>query len=206
MKKLVFILIMTCVSVQQVRAQEQEIEQLVLNIEKLLQFRQILSDMKEGYDLLVQGYTAVRAISEGNFSLHQVFLDGLLDVSPAVKQYKKVALIVGDQLQLVKEYKAAFHRFQSGGHFSGDEMDYIGRVYTQLFERSVNQLSDLTMVLTAGKLRMSDDKRLAVIDRIQEEMNDQLVFLRHFNNRTNILVVQRMKEKNDVNAIRNMHK
>lgn len=206
MKKILFIILLGCAGIPSARAQEQEIQQLVLNIEKLLQFKQILADMKDGYEILVQGYNAVKNISEGNFNLHQVFLDGLLEVSPAVKKYKRIADIINDQMQLVKEYKAAYQRFQSGGHFSAEELDYIGRVYAQLFDRSVHQLGDLTTVLTAGKLRMSDDERLKAIDTIYAQMNEQLVFLRHFNNRTSLLALQRAKEGADVKAMENMYK
>ncbi len=45
---------------------------------------------------------------------------------------------------------------------------------------------------------MSDDERLAAIDRIYADMQDKLVFLRYFNNNTTILALQRAKEQNDV--------
>src|SRR5690606_13782078 len=65
-------------------AQTEEIAQLLLNVEKLAQFKQILTDMKKGYDILNGGYRTVKQLTEGNFSLHRVFLDGLMEVSPAV--------------------------------------------------------------------------------------------------------------------------
>ena len=58
-------------------AQSAEIQQLLLNVEKLTQFKQILSDMKKGYQILEGGYNTIKDISEGNFSLHKAFLDGL---------------------------------------------------------------------------------------------------------------------------------
>lgn len=47
-------------------AQSAEIQQLILNIEKLSQFKKILSDMKKGYELLSGGYKTVKDMSEGN--------------------------------------------------------------------------------------------------------------------------------------------
>ena len=186
-------------------AQAQELEQLVLNIEKLLQFRKILSDMKEGYELLTQGYNAVAAISEGNFNLHKVFLDGLLEVSPTVKKYQRIGQIIELQIQLVKEYQAAYHRFVSSTYFSLDELDYLQRVYAQLLEQSVNAISDLTMILTAGQLRMSDDERLQAIDTLYMDMREQITFLRHFNNNNSLLLAQRIQEGNAVKEIKKMY-
>ena len=92
-------------------AQAQELEELALDLQKLNQLKSILNNLYKGYEILSKGYNAVKDLSEGNFSLHEVFLDGLMQVSPAVRKYKKVADIVTMQLQLVKEYKSAFSRF-----------------------------------------------------------------------------------------------
>src|SRR4051812_41409108 len=90
--------------------QSDEMQQLMLNIEKLAQFKQILSDMKKGYETVSKGYGMVKDLSQGNFNLHKAFLDGLMEASPAVKKYKKVAEIIQFQLQLVQEYKKASTR------------------------------------------------------------------------------------------------
>jgi hypothetical protein len=49
------------------------------------------------------------------------------------------------------------------------------------------------MVITAGKLRMSDDERLQAIDRIYITIVGQFSFLQDFNNSTGVLSVQREK-------------
>ncbi|MBV4359074.1 TerB family tellurite resistance protein [Pinibacter aurantiacus] len=188
------------------KAQAPELAQLALNIEKLAQFKQILSDLKKGYEILSGGYKTIKDLSEGNFNLHKVFLDGLLEVSPTVKKYKRVADVVDYQLQLVKEYKAAFTRFKDGGWFNADELDYISKVYDNLFSLSLKNLDDLLTVVTAKKLRMNDDERLKAIDKIFEDMQDKLIFLRSFNSSTSLLMVQRLKEKREVKNMQGYYK
>lgn len=183
-------------------AQKDEIAQLLLNVEKLAQFKQILSDMKKGYVILSGGYNTVKDLSQGNFSLHKTFLDALMEVSPTVKNYKRVADIINYQVILVKEYKSAFNRFKRDNNFNQQELAYLGRVYENLFKQSLNNLDDLGTIITANKLRMSDDERLIAIDKIFADMQDKLLFLRHFNNNTTVLAVQRAKEKNDANTMR----
>nr|WP_314896888.1 TerB family tellurite resistance protein [uncultured Flavobacterium sp.] len=189
-----------------VTAQAQEMQQLILNIEKLAQFRQILKDMKKGYEILNGGYNTVKKLSQGNFSLHETFLDALMQVSPTVRNYKRVGDIINYQVLLVKEYKAAFDRFRNSGNFNPDEIAYLERVYNNLFKQSLRNLDELASVVTANKLRMSDDERLAAIDKIYADMQDKLLFLRSFNNNTSVLAIQRAKERNDVNAMRNIYK
>src|SRR5690242_21852837 len=83
--------------------QSQEAKQLLLDVEKLAQLKQMLASMKKGYDILHKGYTSIKNISEGNFNLHKTFLDGLLQISPAVRKYKKIADIIDFQIKIVKE-------------------------------------------------------------------------------------------------------
>ncbi len=187
-------------------AQSQEMQQLLLNIEKLAQFKQILKDMKKGYQIINGGYNTIKDLSQGNFSLHQTFLDALMQVSPTVKKYKRIGEIVNYQMLLVKEYKGAFKRFKNSNLFDDKEIRYIEKVYANLFKQSMRNLDELTTVITANKLRMSDDERLESIDRIYAEMQDKLVFLRNFNVSTSVLSAQRSKEHSDVNSLRDLHK
>ncbi|GAA4906279.1 TerB family tellurite resistance protein [Mucilaginibacter defluvii] len=188
-----------------VKAQDQEIQQLLLNVEKLAQFKSILADMKKGYEVVSTGYNKVRDISQGNFSLHKTFLDGLLAVSPAVRNYRKVGEIVSYQLKLVSEYHTAFDRFKTDNNFAPDEIAYLGRTYNNLIDQSLKNLNELFNVVTAGKMRMTDDERIAAIDRIHADMQDKLMFLRTFNKSTTVLQMQRLKERNDAQAMRKIH-
>lgn len=180
-----------------VSAQSQEIQQLLLDVEKLSQFKNILKDMKTGYRVVFTGYNTIKDISEGNFMLHKTFLDGLLQVSPAVRKYKKVPEIIRDQLRIIHEYRAAYSRFKRQDCFTPGELQYMGAVYGNLLNESLKDLDNLSMILAADKLRMSDEQRLSAIDRIYDDMEDKLSFLRDFDGKTGILALQRIKEKND---------
>ncbi len=203
MKKLLILLTLviqtTCFS------QSQEAKQLLLNVEKLAQLKLMLSNMKAGYKILEKGYTSIKNISQGNFNLHRDFLDGLLQVSPAVKKYSKVADIIQMQFKLVKESKAALAEFRGSKQFTVAEIEYLGNVYANLLKESLKMLDELAMVVTAGKLRMSDDERLQAIDRINDEVIEQYTFLNEFNNGTAILSLQREKEKMDIDLMRKVH-
>src|SRR6266536_930930 len=181
-----------------VQAQPAEIQQLLLDVQKLSALKGILSDMYKGYETIM-------SISEGNFNLHEAFLDGLLAVSPTVQKYKRIADIISDQRRIVKEYKNVYSSFQKEENFTPDEINYIGKIYSNLFKESLKGLDELIMATTANTLRMSDDERISSIDRIYEDMQDKLTFLRYFNNSTSILEVQRAKEKNDAITVQGIY-
>jgi hypothetical protein len=206
--RLVFVLFLCAFiggCVRPAQAQSYEVQQLLLDIEKLSQFKSILSDMEKGYTMLAQGYGQVKDLAQGNFSLHQVFLDGLLVVNPEVRKYKRVTDIIADEGGILSEYKSAYRRFSSGGLFNAGELGYISNVYAKLTKQALQNASDLADVLTESKLRMSDDERLSAIDRIYVDTNDKLVFLRSFNRRTGMLQVQRQKELNDTRTLQKLY-
>lgn len=207
MKKCVWIIISMVVSSCWIKAnaQSHEAQQLLLNVEKLAQLKNILRDLKKGYQIVSAGYGTIKNISEGNFKLHQTFLDNLLQISPVVRNYKRVEDIISGQVQLVTEYKTAYQAFRKSGSFSPGELGYLSKVYSNLFNASLKSLDALATVVTAGKLRMSDDERLNAIDGIWKDVEDQLSFLRHFNNSAKVLALQRAKEQNDIDVSRKLY-
>lgn len=206
MKKLLIILgVIILTAPGNATAQSAEVQQLLLNIQKLAQLKKILSNMKTGYQIVSGGYNSIKDISKGNFNLHQTFLDGLMQVSPAVKKYKRIGEIISMQGQLVKEYKSAFRRFEASNLFNENEMTYMKNVYANLFNNSLQNLEELSMIVTAGKLRMSDDERLNAIDKIFNDAGDKLIFLRIFNKENNVLAIQRGREMVDTEVSKKLN-
>ena len=190
---------------QKSNAQAQEMQQLILDIEKLTQLKGILTDMKTGYQIYTKGYGSISQLSKGNFDLHSVYLNGLLSISPTVRNYGRIAEIITQQASLINEYKSSYKQFRQSGTFSASELSYMSDVYTQLVTQSLENLDELTNVLTAGKLRMSDDERMRSIDRIYGSSSEKLQFLRHFNRQGVVLSLQRSKEIGDTQTLKQLY-
>lgn len=211
MKKAIIIpaLILTAGILQPTTSRAQSIaqltQQLALDYQKLAGLKSILSQMYTGYEVLSKGYHAVKDVSQGNFSLHEAFLDGLLIVSPAVRQYPGVTDIINDQAALISEYHSAYSSFRQDKHFAPDEISYMLTVYHNLVSASLKNLDDLSTVMSDSKLRMSDAERLAAIDRIYTGGHGQLAFLRSFNDRNYRVAVERARQANDWQTIKNLY-
>lgn len=201
MKKLILTL-MLCSCYLFSFSQSAEVKQLILNVEKLTQFKNILNDMKDGYQIINNGYSTIKDLSVGNFNIHEAFLDQLLKVSPAVKKYHRVAKIIQLQLRLGKSSGQAIKQFASSRYFLGDEISYTRSILKRLGKSSLQNLDDLTLVLSAGKLRMSDDERLKEIDRIYLDMLDKNQFLNYFIQQQNLLLMNKKKEMQEVKILK----
>jgi hypothetical protein len=183
----------------------QDMQQLLYDIEKLTQFKSILADMKTGYTILTQGYGAVKAISEGNFTLHSTFLNSLETISPSVRQYGRIADIIANQGSIVSECKSSWKQINASGRFTSPELFYINSVFTGLLNQSIDNLNNLVNVISAHTLRMSDAERLQAIDHIYADTQNKLSFLRHFHNQVAVLSLERAKAQNDLLKLKNLY-
>ena len=203
-KAIVFLVFGLVIGSMPAKAQSitQLIEQIILDGEKLAAMKSVLQDMYNAYQIIDSGYKNIKNIVQGNFNLHKAFLDGLLAVNPDVAKYVHVADIINAEATIVSEYKAAYSKFSVSGLFTSQELSYMSNQYSVVFKRSLNSVDELTMVITADQLRMSDAERLAAIDRIYRDITADLNFLRSFNNGTSVQGIQRAKEAKDVNALK----
>jgi hypothetical protein len=192
-------------TVQPAHAQAQELEELALDIQKLAALKSILKEMYDGYKILTTGYNAVKDISQGNFSLHKLFLDGLLTVSPTVKKYVRIVDIINSQLTIVTEYKTALAHFRGIQLFNNSDINYLQSVYNNVFNRSLQNLDELAMIITDNQLRASDAERISAIDRIYKDMEDKLEFLRQFDNNAGLLATQRQKALEENQSLQRLY-
>lgn len=207
-KRLVFFLLITVVLLTRGisgHAQANELAQLALNIEKLAQFKSILQNMYDGYKVLATGYNKVKDVANGNYKLHQVFLDGLYAVSPEVRKYRRIPDIITCQLNMAQQYKAALTAFRGADVFSPEYISYLESVYKNLIDRSLSNLEELTLIITANQLRMNDKERLDAIDRIYADMTSKQVFLQEFNEETQLYYFQRKKQQAEISGMRALY-
>jgi len=182
-----------------------DIQQLVLDVEKLSQLKQILTQMYQEYTMLQKGYEEIKGLSKGTFSLHKAFLDGLLLVSPAVSSYSKVGGIITKEAYLISDYQSASGYYRGTGLFTPQELDGFSTNYSTFLGRGQKDVDELSLVITDGDLRMSDAERLSAIDRIDADMTRQLSLMHSFNNSVSIQAAQRTQEASDVGTVRGLY-
>ena len=196
-----------CLTAAPVRSQSvgQLLEQLALDVQKLSELKTILQDMYDGYEVVDKGYTSVRDIVRSNFDLHKAFLDGLLAVSPSVRQYYRVVAIIDMDRSLVTGYQSDERVWTASGVFSPGELQYIHQLYASMSGRAGKYLDRLAMILTEDELRMSDAQRMQSIDGIYADVKNDLEGLRRYNDGLRVLVVQREKEMKNINLLKTMY-
>mgnify|MGYP005753212279 CR=1 FL=1 len=153
-------------SMPQAQAQTDEVQQLLLNVEKLEQLREMLDNMRSKYQIISQGYSQIKGIAEGNFKLHQAFLDRLVQVNPTVKGYYKVGEIIDLQVRMIQHLAQAKREFRMADFLREQEFGQIDRLLSTWSRSSLDLLEELFLILSDNELQMEDWERIQAIDRV----------------------------------------
>ncbi len=203
--KTIIIMVFFCTRVAMIHAQVQELEQLKLDLEKLVQLKLMLSQAARGYQTLQNGYNAVRDAAKGNYNLHKNYLDGLLQVSAQVRNTPALKRVLNNNALVPKEYRVWYNQVLPLSLFKPVELTSIQERY-RLIETALNeQLDQLELLLGPGKLRMSDGERVALIEVLADKSDEQLTALRQLIKEYTAIAAGRAQNKKDVEAVRRLY-
>lgn len=182
-------------------AQAQELEQLKINLEKLVQLKLILARAKQGYAMLEKGYNSVRDLSKGNFELHQRELNSLLAVRPAIKQIPALAEMQDNSGAVQGVFDEWLRYVQTARVFSAVELVGIWAKYSALKEMLADDATQVKLVLTPGVLRMNDAERIAAIEVLASNTAQLCEKMRGFISEQSKIAAARMQDKKDREAM-----
>jgi len=137
--------------------------------------------------------------------IYAEYFQELCQVKTAISYFKEITGIIAQQSQLVSEYKRAYSAVQKDSHFSPAELAYIYSVYSGIIAESVKSLDQIVLVLTSFSLQMSDASRLKIIKEASADIERDTGDLRNFTNQTAQTSLQRSKNVQDINAIKNLY-
>lgn len=187
-------------------SQEYEATVLVLNWEKMEEIRKTITQVREAYQILETGYNKIKGVADGDFKLHDAFIQGLKEVNPAIKNYFKVADIIKYQKTLISSYKNLYKKVSKTDNFSLKETEILKIAAENMIKESWNNLDDLIMVITASNLSMEDSDRIKIIDRIHNDITNQLKFIKTLDQKITSISIHRDQEKRNNKFIKNTFK
>lgn len=137
--------------------------------------------------------------------LYQNYFEGLWKVKKILTYYFRVKDIINQQLALVREYHRAWQGVRQDGHFTAEEIAYIGKIYTGMIEESLKNLDQLSIVINSFTTQMSDARRMEIIDDAALKMQTNYDDLRRFNNENIQLSLQRSKDEHDISVVKQLY-
>lgn len=180
-------------------------KQIKLYLEQIAANKVYIGYLQKGYRILRSGLTTIGNIKDGHFRLDRDFFAAMESINPKIKNYSKVVDIIAYNISIAREFKTTLQQARETDLFTGTELSYLERVFGNLLEGCNGVIDALTLFISPGRLKMSDDERIKEIDALHDEMQDRYIFCKQFCAETNVLAVQRKKELNDVNTLKNLH-
>lgn len=144
---------------------------------------------KTGYDIARDGLSTIRSISNGEFNLHDTFLASLKSVAPYIRKNAKAAETVTLQVAIIQQLA----RLGKAGGLQ-DQREYITSVSDHIIRECGKDLDELILIITSGKAEMSDDERLARLDKVYMNMRDKAAFVQSFGDEIRLMEHQRTGE------------
>jgi len=182
------------------RQKETQIKYLVEQIGALKAYGEVIN---KGYDIAHNGLTNVFNSKEGDYKQHSNYFLSLWKVKPSIKSYSRISSILSMKADIEKQYLLIK---SSATEFLNDkERTYVNSVYGNLIN-SCNDLADeLKMIINNDQLQLKDDERIQRIDKIYVEMQERYQFSQSFANEIKLLVMDRLKEVNDVSKLNSLY-
>jgi hypothetical protein len=137
--------------------------------------------------------------------LYADYFDELWQVKAALTYYHRVKEIIEGQVSMVGEYKAAWALFRQDKNFTADELDYMSGIYTGLFNESVKSIDQLFLVVNAFATQMSDAKRLEIINSVSDNLEQQHMDLKEFNEQHKMISLQRAGERGEIETVKRLY-
>ena len=137
--------------------------------------------------------------------LYQDYFDELWKVKNVLTYYFRVKEIINQQLALVRQYHLAWQGVKQDGHFTVDEIAYIGKIYTGMIEESLKNLDQVSLVINSFTTQMSDAQRIEIIDDAALKMQNNYDDLRRFNNQNIQLSLHRSKDEHDISVVKQLY-
>jgi hypothetical protein len=137
--------------------------------------------------------------------LYGDYFGELWQIKDAIQYYHKIEEITEKQVRLVSEYESAYKLFKQDYHFTPDEVEYMGKVYTGIIDESLKSLDQLFLVINSFTTQMADEKRMQIINDAGTAVDENYNDLREFNNENILLSIQRSKDLNEVSFVKQLY-
>ena len=205
MKTLLIILLTTMATVTRAQTWNEVFKQKETQKKYLIQqiaaMKLYAGYLKKGYDIANKGINSIKDISKGEFDLHQSFFTSLKMVNPAIAGNSKIAQVIAWQMTISKDLLALSCRTE----LPPSDKSYIRQVRLKVMKECEQDMEELLLVITQGKLEMKDDERINRLDKVYESMKDKYQFTQSFSNQVKTLSLQKEQEERNNEASKKLY-
>jgi|SRR5437879_11011872 len=211
MKTILTFLFFTSLNFQQLFAQgtggffNQQSSRVRLMLAQIAGYETLLYGLKSGYRITENGLNTVHELKGGTFDLHEAYFNSLQQVNPVTGSNPKAQAIAGIRQQIAQVFTQELTWQQQKKILTAAEMNYIRQVYGNLAKKCREEMDEVTLVLTPGKLQLTDQQRLERLDLIYAAMQDQSAFSISFTTRCRQMATSRQSARKNNDQLKTLY-
>ncbi len=224
MRKYIRIILLTfCISfmalpVQQVQAQTAIAEIIKAGIKKVIKAVDLKIQRLQNKTIWLQNAqkTLENALSklkldeianwiEKQKEQYRKYYEELAQVKAIISYYQRIHDITKKQLRLVDEYNRSWQLIRQDSHFTPNEILYMEKVYSGILDESVKNIDQISLIIKSFTTKMSDAKRLELINNAADQVDVNYSDLVEFNRQNTLLSLQRAKTETEVQAVKKLY-
>jgi hypothetical protein len=126
-------------------------------------------------------------------------------VKSFISYYHRVKELVQRQEQIVSACKQGYSLVHTDSHFTVAELGHMRDVYAGIVKESISNLDQLLLVTTSFHTQMSDESRMAIIDKTAAAMDRSFRNVNQFNNQAALVSRQRSMEAGEIDLLKKMY-
>ncbi|WP_316787848.1 conjugal transfer protein TraI [Pedobacter frigoris] len=146
--------------------------------------------------------TEITGWVEKQKNLYQDYYQELAKVKSMITSYQRIREIIQKQAQLMEEYKHVWALLKKDERFTAKELDYMAGVYSGILAQSVENIDQISLVISAFATTMGDAKRLEIINAAADKVDENLTDLTRFSNQNMMLSLHRAKDADEIKEIK----
>lgn len=134
------------------------------------------------------------------------YYDKLKAVHSLIKDARKVQETVAMVSEISQIYSTNFNKMLTDKNFTVAELEAISGGYAILLRESGNLVAEIKDVVSASNgLSMTDSERMAIIDRIYNDMRTHRNLVKYFSNKSISVSFIRSQERGDMERVRDLY-
>lgn len=142
-----------------------------------------------------------KVFSEKNLQLAKTWYDGLLQVSTAVRRYRRVQSVFEKQGRIIQTYSTAIETLRQSPYVGAEQLSAMTTTYSRMLTESANTLADLQTIVSPAMLKMTDAERMRFIDKLDVKITDQLGLIRYYTQRNLVQMHLAEQKAQDAQAL-----
>jgi len=137
--------------------------------------------------------------------LYGKYFDELKQVKDIIAYYQRAKDITQRQVQIVKAYDRAWAMVSADKHFSLQEIQYMGSVYSGILSETLKNVDQMALVINSFKTQMTDEKRMELIDHVAKSVDENYSDLQRFTQQNAMLSLQRSKSQAEITSVKQLY-